>query len=68
VLQDTLAYGYEHAFHIDLLLKGINPLDADFTICYAERRTETPNQAADRALKLQRAGHAEKSNLAGTGL
>lgn len=56
VLQDTLAYGYQQAFHIDLLLKGINPLDADFMICYAERRTETPNQAADRALKLQALG------------
>ncbi|NDP59566.1 MAG: hypothetical protein GZ090_09435 [Oxalobacteraceae bacterium] len=56
VLQDTLAYGYQQAFHIDLLLKGINPLEADFSICYAERRTETPNQAADRALKLQALG------------
>lgn len=56
VLQDTLAYGYQQAFHIDLLLKGINPHDADFSICYAERRTETPNQAADRALKLQALG------------
>ncbi|WP_155837603.1 hypothetical protein [Herminiimonas sp. CN] len=56
VLQDTLAYGYQQAFHIDLLLKGINPLEADFMICYAERRTETPNQAADRALKLQALG------------
>jgi hypothetical protein len=56
VLQDTLAYGYQQAFHIDLLLKGINPLDADFSVCYAERRTETPNQAADRALKLQALG------------
>jgi hypothetical protein len=56
VLQDTLAYGYQMAFHIDLLLKGINPLEADFCICYAERRTETANQAADRALKLQALG------------
>lgn len=59
VLQDTLAYGYQHAFHVDLLLKGINPLDADFKICYAERRTETPSQAADRGLKLQALGLPE---------
>lgn len=59
VLQDTLAYGYQQAFHIDLLLKGINPLEADFTICYAERRTETPSQAADRGLKLQALGLPE---------
>jgi hypothetical protein len=56
VLQDTLAYGYQQAFHFELLLQGINPLDADFRICYAERRTETPNQAADRGLKLQALG------------
>lgn len=56
VLQDTLAYGYEQAFRFDLLLKGINPDDADFSVCFAERRTETPNQAADRALKLQALG------------
>lgn len=56
VLQDTLSYGYEQAFRLDLLLKGINPDDADFCIEYAERRTETPNQAADRALKLQALG------------
>lgn len=56
VLQDTLAYGYEQAFRFQLLLKGINPDDADFCVGFAERRTETPNQAADRALKLQALG------------
>lgn len=56
VLQDTLSYGYEQAFRLDLLLKGINPDDVDFCISFAERRTETPNQATDRALKLQALG------------
>lgn len=56
LLQDTLSFGYQQAFHMDLLLKGINPLEADFSISFAERRTETPNQAADRALKLQALG------------
>lgn len=56
LLQDTLSFGYQQAFHMDLLLKGINPLEADFTISFAERRTETPNQAADRGLKLQALG------------
>lgn len=56
VLQDTLAYGYQQAFSIDLMLKRINPAEVDFSICFAERRTETPSQAADRALKLQALG------------
>lgn len=56
VLQDTLAYGYLQAFHVDLLLKGINPADVDCRVSYAERRTETPSQAADRGLKLQALG------------
>lgn len=56
VLQDTLSFGYEQGFRLDLLLKGINPDDHDFTITFAERRTETPNQTADRGLKLQALG------------
>ncbi|MGV8870604.1 MAG: hypothetical protein ACOH2S_27160 [Janthinobacterium svalbardensis] len=59
VMQDTLAYGYQQAFAMDLLLQGINPNEADFSICYAERRTETPSQASDRALKLQALGLPE---------
>lgn len=55
-LQDTLAFLYEAAFRLQLLLKGINPDAEDFCIAFAERRTETPNQAADRALKLQALG------------
>lgn len=53
VLQDTLSFAYEQGFRLQLLLKGINPDDYDFTITFAERRTETPNQTADRGLKLQ---------------
>lgn len=56
VLQDTLSFGYEQGFRLDLLLKGINPDDHDFTLTFAERRTETPNQTTDRALKLQALG------------
>ncbi|MBF8179649.1 hypothetical protein [Herminiimonas contaminans] len=59
VLQDTLSFGYQQAFNLDLLLKGINPEDVDCEICFAERRTETPSQAADRALKLQALGIPE---------
>lgn len=56
VLQDTQAFAYEQGFRLHLLLKGINPDDHDFTITFAERRTETPNQTADRGLKLQALG------------
>lgn len=53
-LQDLQAEAYAEGFYLDLLLRGINP-DAwgDYVIKFAERRTETPNQAADRALKYQ---------------
>jgi hypothetical protein len=56
VLQDTLSFAYEQGFRLELLLKGINPDDFDFTITFAERRTETPNQTADRGLKLRALG------------
>lgn len=55
-LQDTLAFVYEQAFRLQLLLKGLNPDDYDFCVRFGERRTETPNQTADRALKLQALG------------
>jgi len=56
VIQDTLSFAYEQGFRLELLLKGINPDDFDFTITFAERRTESPNQTADRGLKLQALG------------
>jgi hypothetical protein len=56
VLQDTMSFGYEQGFRLQLLLKGINPDDEDFCIAFSERRTETENQAADRGLKLTALG------------
>jgi hypothetical protein len=56
VIQDTMAFVYEQGFRLQLLLKGINPDEEDFAIVFAERRTETPNQTADRALKLRALG------------
>jgi hypothetical protein len=50
-LQDALAAGYAIAFRIHLLFKGIDPATDDFTLRFASRRTETPNQIADLALK-----------------
>ena len=55
-LQDTLAAEYEQIFRIHLLLKGVVAGRDEFTLRFAERRTETPNQVADLALKLMATG------------
>jgi hypothetical protein len=55
-LQDNVAYVYEQGFRLELLLAGINPDAYEFTVQFAERRTDTPNQRADLALKLQGLG------------
>lgn len=55
-IQDQIAFVYELGFRLDLLLAGINPDNYDFQVCFAERKTETLNQSADRALKLQAMG------------
>ena len=56
VLQDTLSFADESGFRLHLLLKGINPDNEDFRVTFAERRTETPSQTTDRALKLKALG------------
>lgn len=55
-LQDTVSWVYEQGFRLELLLAGINPEQVPYYIRFIERRTETPNQAADRALKYQALG------------
>jgi hypothetical protein len=55
-LQDTVASGYEMAFRMHLLFKGIDPSPGEFTLRFAQRRTDTPNQVADLALKYIAAG------------
>lgn len=55
-LQDTVSWIYEQGFRLQLLLAGINPEANPLYIRFIERRTETPNQAADRALKYQALG------------
>lgn len=55
-LQDTLAFEYEWCFRIHLLLQGIVAGPEEFTLRYSERRTETPNQVADLAMKLMALG------------
>jgi len=59
-LQDTQAEAYAHGFNLDLLLQGINPQDINYTIKFAERRTDTPNQRADLGLKYQAMGVPSK--------
>jgi hypothetical protein len=55
-LQDTLSFVYFLGFRLQLLLLGINPDAYDFDVVFIERRTDTPNQRADLALKYQAIG------------
>lgn len=55
-LQDILACCYDFGFRLQLLLRGINPDAANYSITFAERRTESLTQTTDRALKLQALG------------
>jgi hypothetical protein len=55
-LQDTQALQYEQIFRIHCMLQGTAPEPDEFTLRFAERRTETPNQVADLAMKLQALG------------
>lgn len=67
-LQDTLAYAYHLGFRLDLLLQGINPDDMEFDVIFAERRTDTPNQRADLALKYQAMGASMETVFDSAGL
>lgn len=58
-LQDLIAQSYEWAFRIHLLFKGIDPGPDEIGIRFAQRRTETPNQVADLALKYMALGLPE---------
>ncbi|MTD32393.1 hypothetical protein [Paludibacterium denitrificans] len=55
-MQDTMAWVYDFGFRLQLLLRGLNPDALQFTITFAERRTETLSQTTDRALKLKALG------------
>lgn len=55
-LQDTQAAEYEAIFRIQLLMRGIVVGPDEISLRIAERRTETPNQVADLALKLSALG------------
>jgi hypothetical protein len=55
-LQDTLASAYEQGFALELMLHGIDPAAHEYTVKFTERRTESRNQKADLALKMQAMG------------
>lgn len=67
-MQDAQSYAYQMGFELELLLRGINPFDHDLQIVFAERRTETLNQAADRALKYQAMGASRETVFESAGL
>ncbi len=67
-LQDGLAVGYAIAFRVHLLFKGIDPGTDEFTLRFAQRRTETPNQVADLALKYMALGLPDDMVFADMGL
>ena len=67
-LQDTQAFAYYLGFRLSLLLQGINPDNYDFDVLFKERRTDTPNQRADLALKLQALGASMETRLETAGL
>ena len=67
-LQDTLAGVYQSGFLLELILMGINPDSDEIQVAFAERRTETANQAADRALKLKALGSSHRTAWETAGL
>lgn len=67
-LQDTQAFAYQLGFRLELLLHGINPDAIDYEVKFAERRTDTPNQRADHALKLQALGTGNRIAWEAAGL
>lgn len=67
-LQDSMGSAYAVAFRIHLLFKGIDPGPDEFTLRYAQRRTETPNQVADLALKYMALGIPDDMVFADMGL
>lgn len=67
-MQDIQAAAYAEGFRLDLLLQGINPDSCEYVIKFAERRTETANQAADRALKYQAMGASRETTFRTAGM
>lgn len=67
-LQDTAAAVYQEGFRLHLMLRGMNPDAYDFEAQFLERRTDTPNQRADLALKYQALGLSRETVFESTGV
>ncbi len=67
-IQSIQARCYRQGFELELLLQGMDPSNYDFEVGFIERLTETPNQAADRALKLQALGASQETCWSTAGL
>jgi hypothetical protein len=67
-LQDTCSSVYEQGFRLHLLLRGKNPNAYDYSVQFLERRTDTPNQRADLALKYQALGMSRATVFESTGI
>lgn len=67
-MQTVAASVYRQGFCLDLLLQGINPQAYDFDVAFAERLTDSPNQRADLALKLQALGVSHETVFETAGL
>lgn len=67
-LQDNTSMLYGFGFRIHLLLQGMNPENMDFEVQFAERRTDTPNQRADLALKYAALGVSHDTVWSSAGL
>jgi len=67
-MQDTVSDVYEAGFRLELLLNGINPDAYEFSIQFAERRTDTPNQRADLSLKHKAIGASDRTVFETAGL
>lgn len=67
-LQTVAASVYEEGFRLHLLLRGMNPDAYDFRVAFEERLTDTPNQRADHALKIQALGASRETVYETAGL
>jgi hypothetical protein len=66
--QELVAEAYAEGFRLHLLLQGRDPDRWEWGVKFADRRTETPSQAADRALKMQAMGVSQRTVLETAGL
>lgn len=67
-VQNLLQDVYRAGFRLQLLLDGDDPDAEAWAVQYKERRTETPNQGADRALKYQALGASQETIFRAAGL